>query len=183
MDTELPYILKAQKSRGLTILWVLVSDCLYKKTPLEPIKAALPIDKPLEAMSNAARSTALRMLWEKIEAAWVESERPTMNMSLTATKVGEKTIDLKVLAFPARRRTEVFVRSENSEDWYHQGPIFPGQTKLTCYFGGKATKPGKRFHIMAMTTDLPVPHQKGKPTKPLPKKRTRSKDEICVVRA
>src|ERR1051326_8121963 len=42
MDIELPYILKARNVRGLEILWVLVSHCLYEETPLQPIQAALP---------------------------------------------------------------------------------------------------------------------------------------------
>jgi len=39
-DVELPYILKARNSRGLSVLWVLVSHCLYEETPLQPIQAA-----------------------------------------------------------------------------------------------------------------------------------------------
>src|SRR5437016_2998389 len=48
MDVELPYMLKARDARGLEILWVLVSHCLYEVTPLQPIQAALPIATPLE---------------------------------------------------------------------------------------------------------------------------------------
>ena len=60
MEIELPYVLKARSDRGLEVLWVLVSDCLYKQTPLQPIQAALPTSPTLEAMSKAARSTALK---------------------------------------------------------------------------------------------------------------------------
>jgi len=38
MNVEFPYILRARESRGLRVLWILVSDCLYKETALEPIR-------------------------------------------------------------------------------------------------------------------------------------------------
>src|ERR1041385_1795083 len=41
-EVELPYILNAWRQRGLKVLWVMVSHCLYEETPLEAIQAALP---------------------------------------------------------------------------------------------------------------------------------------------
>jgi hypothetical protein len=182
MQTELPYILKARNDRGLVVLWVLVSDCLYKNTPLKPIQAALPTKEPLEAMSKAGASAALKTLCEKIEDVWMKSEHPKLNLALHGKKVQQKMIDLKILASPARRRTEIFVRADNTPDWYHQGPILQGHETRTCHFGSATTKPNTGFHIMAMTTDLPVPHQGGKPTNPLPKARTWT-DPLRVIRA
>ena len=97
-------------------------------------------------------------------------------------KLSRKVQDLQVLSRPATRRTEVFIRADGSEGWYHQGPILPGRMKLTCYFGGEKTKPGTGFHIRAITTDEVIPPQQGKPTKPFPKSRTESA-RVHVMRA
>jgi len=182
MDTELPYILDACKKRELTVLWVLVSECLYKKTPLREIQAALPTSTPLEAMSKANRSTALKTLCEKIDSAWSQSEPPKLNLSLHGKKVQQKMENLKILARPATRRTEIFIRSDNSGDWYHQGPVLPGHDTRTCHFGSLKTTPGTGFHMMAMTTDSSVPDQRGKPMKPMPTYRFRA-DGLRVIRA
>jgi len=182
MNVEVPYILRAREKRGLKVLWVLVSDCLYKETPFEPIQAALPTSAPLEGMRDAERSAALRRLCEKMKAAWLEYERPLINPALAGVRVKRKMENLPVLKSPARRRVEVFVRADNSADWYHQGPIREGQAGRTCYFGTDKTKPGTGYHIVALTTDLAVPHQGGQPPKPLPKERTRSR-ETRVIRS
>jgi hypothetical protein len=181
MDTELPYILTARKDRGLVLLWILVSDCLFEKTPLEPIQAALPTSAPLEGMSRADRSKALKKLCEKIDTAWRNFERPRLNLALQGRKMQKRVENLQVLSRAATRRTEIFVRPDNQADWYHQGPVLAGEVARTCHFGHPNTKPGTGFHILAITTDSPVPHQGGKPTNPLPKFRTRA-DGLRVIR-
>ena len=96
-------------------------------------------------------------------------------------KFPRKVQDLQVLSRPATRRTEVFIRADRSEDWYHQGLILPGKMKLTCHFGGEKTEPGTGFHISAITTDEVIPDQQGRPTKPFPKSRTESA-KVHVIR-
>jgi hypothetical protein len=110
------------------------------------------------------------------------AETPKLDPGLKGKKVLRKMEDLKILAKPAIRPTEIFIRPDNSADWYHQGPVLPGKVTRTCSFGNDKTAANTGFHIKALTTDLPVPHQGGKPTKPLPKSRTQS-EEVRVVRA
>jgi hypothetical protein len=180
-DVELPYILKARNSRGLAVLWVLVSQCLYEETPLQPMQAALPTSSPLEEMSEAKRSAAWKNLCGQVAKAFRNAERPKLDQSLNGKAMQRKAENLKILTFPATRRAEVFVRPDNSDDWYHQGAIPAGRVACTCYFGNEKTKIGTGYHIIAVTTDVPVPNQGGKPIKSLPKCRTRS-GEIRVIR-
>lgn len=181
MNVETPYILKASATRGLAILWVPVSHCLFEETPLRDIQAAIPTETPLEDLPDSKRNAALKIICRKIGDAWRAAETPVLDPALAGRAVLTKVEDLKLLARPAIRRTEIFIRPDNSAEWYHQGPILPGQTSRTCHFGNEKTKPGTGFHILAMTTDAPVPHQGGKPTKPLPKSRTQS-NELRVLR-
>jgi TIR domain len=181
MDEELPYVLQARRDRQLVVLWVLVSDCLYKETPLEILQAALPVSRPLEAMTKAEKSAALKKLCEKIAKALKDAEVPYINWALNGTKVAGRVENMKVLARPALRRTEIFVRPENTELWYHQGSVMPGKDGRTCYFGNEKTRAGSPYRIIASTTDAAPPPPKGKPA-PLPKYRTISK-EIRVIRS
>jgi hypothetical protein len=182
MEVELPYILKARGARSLVVVWFLVSDCLYKHTPLGEIQAVLPTKSPLEAMRKADQSAALKTVCEKIEAAWMAAEQPKLNMALHGKKVQQRMENLQILARPATRRTEIFIRPDNSADWYHQGSVNPGHEERTCHFGSVTIRTGSGFHVLAMTTDAPVPHQGGKPTDPLPKARTRV-EGLRVIRA
>jgi len=180
MDVELPRILKAREERGLEVVWVLVSHCAYEITPLAPIQAALSAETPLEDMSEPKKKAALKTLCSKIADALKAAETPLLDPALNGKKVPMKLEELKVLARPARRRTEIFISPDNRADWYHQGPVLPGKVARTCYFGNPKTPVNTGFIIRALTTDLPVPHQGGKPTKPLPNARTQS--EVRVVR-
>lgn len=58
-EHELGPLLKRAKEEGVVILWVLVRDCNWKKTPLSGLQAAYPTDKPLT-----------RHTWGR-DAAWV----------------------------------------------------------------------------------------------------------------
>lgn len=89
--------------------------------------------------------------------------------------------NLKLLLRPCTRRAEVFIRADNSNDWYYQGWIEAGKQSCTCYFGNDKTPPKVGFHIIAMTTEAQVPNQGGKPTKPLPSYRKLS-NEVRVIR-
>jgi hypothetical protein len=63
---ELPRILKARQERGLELVWVLVSHCLYEATPLAPIQAAFPLKTPLEDMSEPKKKAALKAVCLKL---------------------------------------------------------------------------------------------------------------------
>ena len=178
---ELPYLLKKHKEGSLIIVWVPVSPSLHEETPLGPLQAALPAGKTIKEMPKGERDAAWKKVCQKVKDALVAREKPAINTALESTNVSRKVQDLQVLSRSATRRTEVFVRAENSEDWYHQGPILAGRMKLTCYFGNDKTKPGTVFHVRAITTDGAIPHQQGKPTKPFPRARTESA-RVRVIR-
>jgi hypothetical protein len=173
---ELPYFLKAAKGRGVEFLWVLISDCLWTRTPLDPLKAANKVKHPIDQFSIADQQTAWRKVVEKVDEAWQRYERPKINAALSGKDMNRVEENLHVLAAPARRKTEVFVYSENAMRWWHVGSILPGQRHCTCYFGDDKTKSKSKFKILAITTDLWV----GGQMKP-PDDRTRS-DHVIVRR-
>jgi len=165
MEVELPAILKARKARRLEVIWVLVSHCLWKESDLEPIQAVSDTSISLEDMSAGKQSGTLKAVCEQIKAVM---ETPVLDPALAGRSVAQRMQDLKLLARPAIRRVEVFIRADNSGDWYHQGGIPAGGKTCTCWFGTDKTPAGKGYHIIAMTTKSHVPHQGGKATKPLP---------------
>jgi hypothetical protein len=67
--SELPPLLARAERRGLLVLWVLVGPCLWKRTELANIQAALPTDQPLNAMSKADAEQALFRVAERIAEA------------------------------------------------------------------------------------------------------------------
>lgn len=67
-QSELCPLLKAAKKKGVSIQWVLVRDCNWKKTPLKDYQAAYPPDKPLVGKSWS-RDSAWVAICEAIEEA------------------------------------------------------------------------------------------------------------------
>jgi len=133
-------------------------------------------------MSEPKQKAALKALCSKIAKEFKAAETPRLAPALKGKRVSRKVQDLQILAQPAKRRIEIFVRPDKSNDWYHQGPVLPGKVTCTCYFGTDKTPANTSFYIKAVTTDLPITHQGGKPAKPFPKSRTQS-EEVRVVRA
>jgi hypothetical protein len=180
-DVELPYLLKMHQEGSLTIIWVPVSPSLHEETPLGSLQAALPAGKTIREMPKGERDAAWKKVCQRVKEALIARETPAINTALEGTKVPRRVENLQVLSRSATRRTEVFIRADNSAEWYHQGPILAGKMKLTGHFGNDKTKSGTGFHIRAITTDEPIPHQQGKPTKPFPKVRTESA-RVRVIR-
>jgi hypothetical protein len=178
MNIELPAILKAQKERGLEVIWLLVSHCLWEESPLESLQAALSTSVPLKDLNETQCDAEFKKLCKAVKEAL---ERPALDPAMKGKAVTRKAENLRVLLRPCARRVEVFARQDNSADWYHQGGIDAGNQNLTCYFGTEKTAPNTGFHIIGMTTDARVPHQGGKPTKPLPSYRQVS-DQMRVIR-
>jgi hypothetical protein len=170
MEVELPELLKARDTRGLRVIWVLISDCLFEDTPIESIQSPLSIEVAMDAMPVSKKNAALKRVCGAIREAF---ERPVLDPALKGRQVKQKMENLNLLLRPSTRRTEIYARSDNSEDWYHQGAVPAGKQHCTCYFGYDKTVPGAGFHITAITTEAPIPSQGGKPGR-LPEFRTKA---------
>jgi Leucine-rich repeat (LRR) protein len=68
-ENELPPILKAARDRELVILWVPISDCLYRVTAIADYQAAMEPSNPLDSLGEAGANKALVGICEKISAA------------------------------------------------------------------------------------------------------------------
>jgi hypothetical protein len=66
---ELPPLLNAAEKDGLTIFWVLVSDCMYKETSIADFQAANDPAKPLDSLRAAERNKVLVSICEKLKRA------------------------------------------------------------------------------------------------------------------
>ena len=66
---ELPYFLEAAASREVTILWVLLSDCLYTETPLVDYQAVHDISQPIASLPKSRRQAAWTRICQEIKRA------------------------------------------------------------------------------------------------------------------
>ena len=69
-EHELPPLLEAAKSRGLTVLWVPLSESSVDKTEIGSFQAAYDPSEPLDMLSTAEQNRALVKICRKIEAAF-----------------------------------------------------------------------------------------------------------------
>jgi hypothetical protein len=69
-ESELPPLLEAAKSDGVTILWVPVRFSSFARTPIAAYQAAHSPEKPLASLSPAARDKALVKICEIIQQAY-----------------------------------------------------------------------------------------------------------------
>lgn len=74
-EHELPPLLTAAENEGLTILWILVSACLYQETEISEYQAAYDPSQPLDSLSAARRKQALAQIGQRIKA--VANRQPT----------------------------------------------------------------------------------------------------------
>lgn len=66
-ENELPPLLDAAKTQGLTILWVPVRPCFYEKTVIADYQAAHPPESPLFRLQGAKRGEALLKIAKLID--------------------------------------------------------------------------------------------------------------------
>lgn len=66
---ELPAILDMAERRGVVILWVYISYCLYDETEIKDYQAAHDISKPLDSLSPSEQNRILAEVCRKIKAA------------------------------------------------------------------------------------------------------------------
>jgi hypothetical protein len=58
-NNELAPIIRTAEERNITIMWLLLSDCLYDETPLRDYQAAHDISKPLDRLTPARQNEEL----------------------------------------------------------------------------------------------------------------------------
>jgi internalin A len=63
---ELPKMLDASASDGLTIFWIPVRPSAYRQSPIARFQAAQSPDKPLSSLRGAARDKAFVKIGEKL---------------------------------------------------------------------------------------------------------------------
>lgn len=68
-DNELPPLLNAAKSQGLTIIWIPISYCLYEETEIAKYQAAYLPDRPLSSLSSSEQNQALVEICKQIQKA------------------------------------------------------------------------------------------------------------------
>jgi hypothetical protein len=64
---ELPPLLEAAESKGVTILWVPVRSSSFEQTPIEAYQAVHPPESPLASMTPAARDKAFVEICKRIQ--------------------------------------------------------------------------------------------------------------------
>lgn len=69
VEHELPPLLEAAEGEGLTILWVPVSDSLYKETEIAEYQAASDPSMPLDSLSSAEANRVMVRICEQIKDA------------------------------------------------------------------------------------------------------------------
>jgi hypothetical protein len=68
-DKEVPHLLDAAQKKGLAILWVLISDCLWRETEIANYQAVQRPPVPLDSLEESEVKTALRTVCEEIKRA------------------------------------------------------------------------------------------------------------------
>jgi internalin A len=82
VDEELPPLLRAAQEDGLTILWVLISPCLYKKTAIAEFQAAHAISKPLAGLQSSRRDQELLQIAENVAGALQKALLPSIKRKI-----------------------------------------------------------------------------------------------------
>jgi 8-oxo-dGTP pyrophosphatase MutT (NUDIX family) len=95
---ELPIILKAEKRRKLTIVWIPLQDCLYEGTAIELFQAATDPKKPLESLPLAKKNAELTRIARIIIAAATSSAPATTSLPRRneprTVKAGEPEVEV-----------------------------------------------------------------------------------------
>jgi hypothetical protein len=95
-DKEVPHLLEAAQQKGLAILWVLISDCLWRETEIANYQAVQRPPVPLDSLEESEAKTALRTVCEEIKRALspapppVQPPPPQVNISPQAN-IGTQT--------------------------------------------------------------------------------------------
>ncbi len=103
-ENELPPLLEAAKSEGLTILWVPLRPSLYKRTIIADYQAVHPPASPLSRLKLDEQEDALVRIAEIIEEALLAAAMPPVDSSeKTARAAADPRPGEAVIAPPPRR--------------------------------------------------------------------------------
>ena len=178
-NEELPFILAAAKARKMEIFWIRLTPCLIRATPLRHLQAAAGMEKPLNKMAEYDWMEAFCKVCGELDGIVKKFETPVINADLNNKRLARVQKNLKVLAKPAYRETEVLLFS--GDGWHRQSRIAKGSMTADCWIGDeKHTKPGNSFKLLAITRDEGRLEPGRYPS--IPPYRTKSK-EITVIRA
>jgi hypothetical protein len=127
VQRELPYLIRAAKTRGLMIFWAYLEPCDIKR---------YPEIKRFQAMTLG------------------ELEQPLINRVLDGKSFPTGSL-IPLLLKPARRSVEVLVYAHDQK-WWRQAPVKAGERATKIHLGDSDTKKGAKYKIVAMTTERPL---------------------------
>ncbi len=180
-NEELPYILEAATKKKIEILWVRLTPCMYRLTPLDKLQAVAGFPRPLNQLTEYEWMEAFCSVCDRIDKIVKKKETPIINSHLNGQALQREQPNLQVLAKPAIRDTEVMIFSGGN--WHTQHRIPKGSMIAKCWIGDtKHTKSGDTFQIVALTRDHGKLLSLGTKHPSLPLHRTRS-DQVTVKRA
>ncbi|NEO33428.1 MAG: formylglycine-generating enzyme family protein [Symploca sp. SIO3C6] len=92
-EHELPPLLAAAETEGLTIIWIYLSYCLYEETEIEVYRAAHNLSQPLDSLTPSEQNKVLRDICKLIKTASLPPPKPTVDQPLIVTKNEHPTLN------------------------------------------------------------------------------------------
>ena len=156
---ELPYLLRAHKTRGLMIIWAYLEPCDLRRYPqIRKLQAMTLGDlQPMSKLNSWQWMETMLRGCDMIDDFLKGLERPVINSAVIG-KSFPKISEIPLLERPARRKVEVLVYSADKK-WWRQSGISAEKTSAKIQLGNDVTKKGTRFTVVAMTTDQPLTEQ------------------------
>jgi hypothetical protein len=178
MSKEVPYLLRANRERGLMIFWIFLEPCDLACCPEIRQFHAVTLGT-LDALSMLPdwkqKATMVRGC-RMIDTYLKDIERPVINPAVSRKSFPKIADNVPLLARPARRDVEVLVFA--GKKWWRQWRMKAGTTKTKIQLGNDQTKTGAEFIIIALTTRAPLTQQTNAK---LPDHRTKS-DKVILIR-
>ena len=177
IEKELPFLLRARKTRDLMIFWAYLEPCDLKRYPEITRFQAMSTGNldPLSKLTDWQWKEAMVQGCDMIDEFLKGLEHPSINPAV-AGKSFPKLIDkFPLLAEPARREVEVLVYGGTK--WWVQARVKSGTRETRIHLGDDQTKKGTKFTGVALTCEKPLTQQ----TYPnLPDHRTKA--EFTLIR-
>jgi hypothetical protein len=178
MSKEVPYLLRANRKRGLMIFWIYLEPCDLACCPEITQFQAITLGTldPLSMLPEWKRRATMVKGCRLIEAFLKRLERPAINPAVSRKRFPKISDKVPLLARPTRRDVEVLVYA--GEKWWRQWRMKAGATKTKIQLGNDQTKKGAEFEVIALTTETPLTKQT---YARLPAHRTKS-DKVILIR-